>query len=228
MFEIEIGNRVKIGKGKPTQQPKPSPTTLAQPSTSSRPAHPSTAQFGPLPSVPGGSARAPLPLGPRRVPKPRLHPPRRARSLARGPRPTLAHLAAAVSRLPHRALAHAPLSPCTPDPSVGAAQPAPRATPLTSGARLSAPSSPPSFSAAQRTPPVSPEISPARPVAWTPRTQPLHLNPLTPCASPQSNRTPPATLAHRPSELRVEQSPHAAGKRARHHFSPPPATQSSP
>jgi hypothetical protein len=36
-----------------------------------------------------------------------------------------------------------PLSPCTPGPSVGAAQLAPRATPLTSGARLSAPSSPP-------------------------------------------------------------------------------------
>ena len=140
MFEIEIGNRVKVGKGKPVQQPWPNPAPQAV-----RPTLP-PAQFGPLPSFPGGSARAPLPLGPRRVPKPRLHPLRRARlsyRLARGPRPTLAHLAAAVSRLPHSALACAPLSPCTPGPSVGAAQPAPRATPLTSGARLSAPSSPP-------------------------------------------------------------------------------------
>ena len=113
----------------PVQQPWPNPAPQAV-----RPTLP-PAQFGPLPSFPGGSARAPLPLGPRRVPKPRLHPPRRARSLARGPRPTLAHLAAAVSRPPAQ---HAGLHP-----TLVSLMPWPRTSVLPSLARNASPQSSP-------------------------------------------------------------------------------------
>jgi len=242
LFELEIEKRKTQINRKPTRPklPNPSPTRFLLGSTHSLPARPTlppcwTRPLG-LPPHPGlPRSRLSQRLGPARhlrstarsLTRTPAQPPASYR-LARGPRPSLAHLAAAVSRPPAQRAGLRPALSLHPGPI---------------GRRRSARAA--RYAADQRGPLVGPVFSPfllrgatnsarlagdlARAPSGTDAQDPApSFKPPDPLRLSQSNRTPPATLAHRPSELRVEQSPHAAGKRARHRFSPPPATQSSP